>query len=241
MTEPAGPPLRGLSAQIRRSPRVMLAIGAAVVAVVAYPILIERGVARIGVRGVAAAVIVASLLGSLAMRGRSRAIPGAGAAATLGWLALLAVAVVTGDPRALRSIVAFVFVTLAWVFWRSLRDGGSLLETLVRSIEPAAPDFIRSYCRKSTVLWSVFFLGNAAILAVLAWRPDPAAWESYGGRTVFAEMGVIFVVDFFVRKTWFRYYFHDGPFDRLWSSLFPAENTEAGRRSAAYIRRMKER
>jgi len=103
------------------------------------------------------------------------------------------------------------------------------------------PEFIRSYCRKSTVLWSVFFLANAGILAVLAAHESAEAWARYSGRTVYAEMGVIFVVDFFVRKTWFRYYFHEGPFDRVWSHLFPAENTEAGRRSAAYIRRMKER
>jgi hypothetical protein len=44
-------------------------------------------------------------------------------------------------------------------------------------------------------------------------------------------------VEFLVRKTWFRYYFRGGPFDRLWARLFPAERTARGRRSAEAIRR----
>ena len=43
--------------------------------------------------------------------------------------------------------------------------------------------------------------------------------------------------EFLVRKTWFRYYFHGGPFERFWSRLFPAEATPRGRESLEFIRR----
>jgi len=42
-------------------------------------------------------------------------------------------------------------------------------------------------------------------------------------------------VEFLVRKTWFRYYFHGGWFDRVWAKLFPAEATPEGRRSMQHI------
>ena len=48
------------------------------------------------------------------------------------------------------------------------------------------------------------------------------------------------VVEFLFRKSWFRYYFRGGPFDRLWSRLFPAERTAQGRRSIEAIRRYRE-
>ena len=51
-----------------------------------------------------------------------------------------------------------------------------------------------------------------------------------------ARGGDVTVVEFFVRKTYFRNYWYRGPFERFWSRLFPAEATPMGRRSAEYIR-----
>ena len=110
----------------------------------------------------------------------------------------------------------------------------------MRWIVPVAPDFIRSYCRKTTVLWVGVFLIIAAATAVLAARPDPAAWTRFTSRTVWLLMGLVAVAEFFFRKTWFRHYARGGPFERLWSRLFPAERTERGRRSQEYIRRTKQ-
>jgi hypothetical protein len=58
---------------------------------------------------------------------------------------------------------------------------------------------------------------------------------------MFALMGALWVIDFFVRKWWFRYYYHNNLFDRLWSKLFPAEKTEMGRRSIEFIRQHRQR
>ena len=44
------------------------------------------------------------------------------------------------------------------------------------------------------------------------------------------------LVDWVVRKWWFRY-FGPGPLDQLLKHVLPPENTEAGRRSLEYIRR----
>ena len=108
------------------------------------------------------------------------------------------------------------------------------------AVEPAAPLFIRSYCRKVTGVWAAFFAVSAVVLAVLAVTGPESAWRAASRSGIYTGMGVLTVVEFLIRKTWFRYYYYGGPFDRLWSALFPAENTERGRRSAEYIRRVKE-
>jgi hypothetical protein len=46
------------------------------------------------------------------------------------------------------------------------------------------------------------------------------------------------LADWVVRKWWFRY-FGPGPLDQLLKRVLPPENTEAGRRSLEYIRRMR--
>ena len=106
---------------------------------------------------------------------------------------------------------------------------------LVRRLVPEAPDFIRGYCRVVTALWVVFFLASAAAIAWLAFAGSGAAWLAATSRDVWIAMIALSALEFFVRKTWFRYYFHGGPFDRLWSRLFPAERTSRGRRSQRYI------
>lgn len=219
----------------------MAAVALVALLALGYPLAIRSALAWAGVRGAAAALLAISLVVAALMRGGSGPVPALGKPSRAVLLGLLAVAMVTGEPLALHLVVAAVYLALASLFWRSLRGGSSIIEVGVRTLEPATPEFVRSYCRKTTVLWSGFFLVNGIVLAVLAVRGPAQTWSLYSGRIVFAEMGVIFVVEFLVRKTWFRYYFGSGPFDRLWSFLFPAENTAVGRRSAEYIRRMKER
>jgi hypothetical protein len=52
-------------------------------------------------------------------------------------------------------------------------------------------------------------------------------------------MFAVLPIEFLIRKTWFRYYYFGGPFDRFWSSFFPPEETERGRASLEYIRRFR--
>ena len=53
-------------------------------------------------------------------------------------------------------------------------------------------------------------------------------------------MGVLSAIEYAVRKAWFRYY-GGGALDAVWAALLPAENTERGRRSLAYIREARAR
>jgi uncharacterized membrane protein len=171
----------------------------------------------------------------LAGTGRARWIGGAGAAGLLG------LAAVSGDARFLRLAAAWVYLGLAALFAASLRGSSSILERAARWLVPEAPPFIRGYCRVVTAAWVVFFLASAAAIGWLAVAGTAEAWLGAAGRDVWIAMGALSLLEFLVRKTWFRYYFHGGPFERLWSRLFPAERTARGRRSLRYIEAYRER
>ncbi len=230
-----------LAHRLGRNPQTIVALSAFTVFVFGYPIAIDAAAGAFGPRGVASGVLVASLASAAALRGRrSEWMPQVSGVPKIGLLVLLGLAILTDDRIYLRGIVPLVYLGLATIFRDSLREPGSIIESLVRTIESAAPDFVRSYCRKLTALWAGFFLANATLMTGLLLLAPIEWWALYTGRIVYALMLGISLVEFLVRKTWFRYYFYDGLFDRLWSKLFPAEATEAGRRSAEYIRRTKE-
>ena len=212
------------------------ALGALLAAgVVAYPYLLEAALPRFGASKVAVALLFAVAV-SAALRGRSGvgALRGA-AAPSIGIPILLAAAAASGKDLFLQLVPSAVYLTLASWFYASLSSGDSIVERAARYLVPEAPDFIRSYCRKLTGLWVAFFAASAVALACLAIAGARSAWAFATGKGIYALMLAASAVEFLVRKTWFRYYFRGGWFDRLWSRLFPAENTPEGRRSMRHI------
>jgi uncharacterized membrane protein len=204
---------------------------------VAYPFALSAVLERAGVRGLALA-----LLALLALTAPLRVAAARGRwLGSAGLAALLAAAAATGDARFLRLVPAWIHLGLAALFAASLRGPGSAIESAARWLVPEAPGFIRDYCRVVTALWVAVFLGCAAWIGGLALAADAAAWTRFTSRTVWLAMAAFSAVEFLVRKTWFRYYWYGGPFDRLWSRLFPAERTERGRRSLRYIEEVRGR
>jgi uncharacterized membrane protein len=224
---------------------VVSALGAAIgVFVLAYPYAIAKAIERFGVRSVAlgflafaGATLVAPLL--LPKRPLASALR-SGASPTLGIPVALLAAAATGSGVFLQLVPAFIYWTLAAFVRVSLRSEVSLLERGVFYLVPEAPDFVRPYLRKLTALWGLYFAGAGIMIAALAFFGPAGWWSAFTGGWVYAAMIALTVVEFLVRKTWFRYYFHNGPFDRLWSRLFPAENTAQGRESMKSIREFRE-
>jgi uncharacterized membrane protein len=204
-----------------------------------YPFLLESLLGRLGVRASCGILLLVSFV-SLAVAGRMRSAIGLGAWPGLAIAAVLGIGAISGWRGALLLVPAVVYLGLAEGFRRSLDREDSIIERCARLVVPAAPEFIRSYCRGVTWLGVAFFYASAIAIAALALAGTAAAWRTFTGWGIYVSMLLISGLEFFVRKTWFRYYFHGGPFDRLWSQLFPAENTERGRRSAEYIRRFRE-
>jgi uncharacterized membrane protein len=223
------------SRDFRPSP-LQVGIGTALaVLIFAYPLFFDWLVARVGVRVGALALLVYGAVFAVARAQMGMPVKVL-SPANLGVVAIVAVTAWSGDLRYLLLVPAFIYVMLAKLFWDSLASPISIIEHVARFIVPFAPEFIRSYCRKSTMAWSVFFLVNAAVIAWLALSGRTEAWRVYTGWQMFAVIGAICLVDFLIRKWWFRYYFHENLFDRVWARMFPAENTPMGRQSMEYIR-----
>ncbi len=209
------------------------------VLIFAYPFFFDWLVSRVGVQLASLALLAYGAFFALArwLMGipvRLLSLPHAGA------FAIVAATAYSGDVRYLLLVPALIYLMLCKLFWDSLSAPLTIIEQVARFIVPLAPDFIRSYCRKSTAAWSAFFAANAAVIAWLAASGRSEAWRAYTGWQMFAIIGAICGVDFLIRKWWFRYYFHNNLFDRVWSRYFPAEATPVGRQSMEYIRQKRE-
>ncbi len=224
-----------MSELLRPSARQLAAGAAVVVLAFVWPLLSERLVEILGVRALATALLVVSA-GSLFAVGR--VVPSElalGRADSLALVALVGAAAVSGERVFLLLVPAWVQVALARMFWRSVQDGDSIFERVARAIQPYVPDFIRPYCRRSTLIFASLFLANAVVISVLALGAPLAYWRAFTGWIVWAVMAALAAGDFVVRKLYFRIY-GGGPLDRRLARWFPSEKTAMGRRANDYVR-----
>jgi uncharacterized membrane protein len=214
-------------------------IGAVMLTATFYPPLLELAVSLFGRGAVATGVALLAAASTIvsARRGGAPVLVLARAAVAL----LAASSALGAGLTPLLMIPACIYATLAWVFFASLRSGTSLVELAARMIQPVAPDFIGPYCRRVTALWGGVLMLNALVLSALALAAPVETWRFAAGYCVWTWMGVISVVEFLVRKIYFRNYYYRGPLERALERLFPADATPMGRRSAAYIRLVREK
>lgn len=224
---------------MRPPPWAVALVGLAVAAALVYPVATEWALARFGVRVVGGALTAAGAA-ALALLARRRAAGSALVPVPLraALLALPALAAATGDLRFLRLVPAAIQVLLTVVFAGSLRGGGSLLQQVARSLHPYAPDFIGPYCRKATAVFAAIFAVQGLGVAWFALAPPAAGWVFAASVLVWAPVMAASLVEWLVRKAWFRYY-GPGPVDRVLRTLLPPEQTAQGRRSLEYVRRMR--
>ena len=217
---------------MRPPPALVSAAGAGLLVATLYPLGVERALDAWGVRAVAAALLVPGAI-SLALWWRL----GAGRVALVPQLLLLALpvaAAVSGALVFLHAVPAVIQLLIGAFFALSLRGGSSILEQAAKTIHPYAPDFIGPYCRKATLVFAAIFVAQGSGLAALAWSP-PERWALWSGLLAWGPVMAASVVEWAIRKSWFRYY-TEGPVDRLLRRVLPPENTAAGRRSLEYIR-----
>jgi uncharacterized membrane protein len=154
-------------------------------------------------------------------------------------LGTLAFAAATASATALAVVPALVHAAVARVLLQSLDDETTLIEKAARMSHPLAPAFIGPYCRVLTAVWAGLFAASAVVTSVLALGGAFAAHRAWTGWAFWLLLGVLSFFEFFWRKAWFRYY-GNGPIDRLLERAFPPQNTVRGRRSAQYVRTMRE-
>ena len=175
---------------------------------VSYPPALYLCVTRWGIYA-AAVVTVAAFVPALLLhagrKGKDRR--GGGVAARLYPVAVLlglaALAMGTREPRYLMALPTLISFALLAVFGSSLRTGKvPVIERVarVRRRREDLADFVRSYCRRVTQVWCVFFLANGAVAGALAvWAPL-AWWTLYTSLIAYLVMAALFGVERVVRS-----------------------------------------
>jgi len=221
--------------------RLQVVIGVAFTALIlASPLLLRPAALRVGPRGVAAFTLGGTLLALVARSARRGPGFGFGSTQLVGVGLLAGLTLVSGRRLFLMLLPALVYAYLIWIFVRSLEQPVSIIGRMARRVDPKAPDFIDPYCRKLTLVWCGVFAVNMVCIAAFALAGWDDAWAWYSGALSYLFMAVVQGLEFVVRKVWFRHYGR-GPLDRLFARLFPSENTSTGRRSLAYIQKMRAR
>lgn len=187
-----------------------------------YPVAVWVGLTYLSARAVGLVVIafVVPLL-ALRLRRADRTTFWAILRIPLAILGLVSLGVVLDDARYVMAMPVLINVVLLVTFGASLASGATpMIERFARMQDPELDAARCAHCRQFTWVWSAFFLCNGAIAAGLALAAPPAWWATYTGLVAYLLMGILFAVEYIVRKARFRDH-GSGPHDRLLARLFP--------------------
>ena len=140
--------------------------------------------------------------------------------------ALLALGAILDDPRFLLAypslVNAALFVHFAWSL-RTVPIAERFARLEARDPSELDAEALR-YCRRVTVVWCAFFVVNGGIATLLAgWAPRNV-WAVYTGGISYVLVGLLFAVEYVIRKARFGR-FGPGLVDRVLARLL--SRTEA--------------
>ncbi len=190
--------------------------------VAAYPLLVYVGVSRWSPR-ILGLVLLAALLPGLVSKlwTADRAHLWPVLRVPLSIFALVGLGAALNEPRFFYALPVLVNLMLLANFAATLRGPVSMIERFARMQEPELPPGGEAYCRKVTIVWCWFFVANAAMSAALALWAPVAWWSLYVGGIAYLLIGLMFTVEYVVRKATFRR-FSDALPDRLLRRVFRA-------------------
>ena len=171
---------------------------------------------------------------------------GVAALTLIGWVIVRTIPILlAAEPQdravALRlPLIALVFAVLGWAldngvclmilpsatqatfglaFLRSLKRT-PMIETFARMVKPELGPGEVAHCRQWTRVWGVYLLVLAAFGLGLAEWASLETWTAYVGVASYVLVGLLFAVEYVVRKLRFREYGRN-PLDWVLARLFP--------------------
>jgi uncharacterized membrane protein len=164
------------------------------VATVAYPFAIYVGLGRMEPRWMALALVAVAIARAWATRQPFWMAAAAGAA-------LLGLASLLGDAwLPLKLYPVLVNAVLLAIFATSLARPPSAIERIARLSEPDLPPAGVAYTRSVTKAWCAFFVVNGALALETALWASTAAWALYNGLIAYLLMGLMFGVEWLIRR-----------------------------------------
>jgi len=104
------------------------------------------------------------------------------------------------DALCLLFTPALMSLSLLLAFGLSFLQRETVVEGFARAQLGALPAEVSVYCRRLTMLWCAFFLGNGAISLQLALRGSRQTWALYTGLIAYLAMGTLFALEFAYRR-----------------------------------------
>jgi uncharacterized membrane protein len=143
---------------------------------------------------VALALIIVRLVTLRSAAERVWRMPLAAAAVTIVALALL------DASLAVKAYPAAISLAASIVFGATLVHPPSMIERFASLREPELAPVVRSYCRRVTIVWTVWLVVNTIVSAVLAIPGYDAAWAIWTGLVAYLVMGALFAGEIAVRR-----------------------------------------
>jgi len=181
---------------------------------VAYPVLIFTllVVLKVDMKFLSLCVVVLGIAYFLSATGNKK-IDG-GKKRTLDWKSFLSSILfltaglfcfVTGKEFFLKIYPVVISVTFLFVFGSTLFFEPTMIfrfATLADKSILGAPyeNQVKRYCKKVTIVWCCFFIINGSIAAYTTFFCSRQAWALYNGGISYGLMGLLFAVEFIIRK-----------------------------------------
>lgn len=192
--------------------------------VLTYPLAVYYGLTHFSVRRVAPLLLIAFLMTTLlriAGFRKDRVLVKRSLGMLFAIAFLLVLAAVSGRRGFVLALPVAINLILLWGFAGSLRSNVSLVQRFAMMLRPELSAEEHRYCRRVTVVWSVFFVVNGSIAFVLSIWGTFFAWTLYNGFIAYLLIGALAGGEFVYRKYRFRRYSDKGP-DRVFRLLFPS-------------------
>lgn len=119
-----------------------------------------------------------------------------------------------------------VNAVLLFTFAATLFYPPAIIEKIARTISKDLSPGEIFYCRKVTLIWSLFFLLNGSMALYLTFYASLEAWTLYNGVVAYVLMGLLFSLEFLYRHWRFRRYVGT-PFDSILRRIFPSTISNA--------------
>ena len=173
---------------------------------VAYPVAVYLGLSRFSVRALSLLLLCLLLpMVALRLRGQRREHLTAILPVPISVIALIALSAILEDRRFMLALPVLISAALLVTFSVSLVRGMPMIERFARMQNPDLPPDHAVHCRQVTWVWCGFFVINGAIAAFLAVRGPLELWTLYSGLIAYVLMGVLFAIEYIVRRFRFRH------------------------------------
>jgi uncharacterized membrane protein len=115
-------------------------------------------------------------------------------------VSILASARLFGIDAILKLSPLFIHTSLFIIFMQSLNNIPLIERFAQLDFDDPLPPGIAAYCRKLTILWTVFFAANIAGCVWLAILGDHASWVLYNGLIVYLLIGALLLGEYLWRQ-----------------------------------------